>query len=100
MALTASPSDAPGARLNEMVAAGNWPWWLMVRGALVRSILAIEVNGTSEPPAVLATPALANCAAVPLVPVVVDADGGALAPVAVVTVVVVPEPPAVLAVPA
>ena len=24
MAVTASPSDAAGARLNEMVAAGNW----------------------------------------------------------------------------
>jgi len=25
MAFTASPSEAPGARLNEMVAEGNWP---------------------------------------------------------------------------
>ena len=25
MVLTASPRDAPGAKLNEMVDAGNWP---------------------------------------------------------------------------
>ncbi len=25
IASTASPSEAPGARLNEIVAAGNWP---------------------------------------------------------------------------
>src|SRR3546814_20154727 len=29
IALTACPSATPGARLNEMVTAGNWPWWLM-----------------------------------------------------------------------
>src|SRR5215469_17152542 len=98
MALTASPSDAPGARLNEMVAAGNWPWWLMVRGTLVRSIFAIEVSGTSEPPTVLPTPALANWGAVPLVAIVV-ADGGAVAPVAVVMVAALPEPEVVPAVP-
>ncbi len=27
ISLVASPSDTPGARLNEMVAAGSWPWW-------------------------------------------------------------------------
>ena len=25
------PSDTPDARLKDMVAAGNWLWWLMVR---------------------------------------------------------------------
>ena len=25
------PSETPGARLNDRVAAGNWPWWLIVR---------------------------------------------------------------------
>ncbi len=25
------PSETPGARLKEMVAAGNWLWWLIVR---------------------------------------------------------------------
>src|SRR5690348_18020633 len=29
---TASPSATPGARLNESVTAGNWPWWLTVSG--------------------------------------------------------------------
>src|SRR5499427_4896359 len=32
IAFTASPSDAPGARLKEIVAAGNWPRWLIARG--------------------------------------------------------------------
>ena len=35
MALTASPSDLPGARLKESVTQGNWPWWLIVSGAVV-----------------------------------------------------------------
>src|SRR5579884_930254 len=60
MALTALPSETPGARLNDMVAAGNCPWWLMVSGVLVRSMLAIEVSGTSAPPAVVGAPALAT----------------------------------------
>ena len=34
-AATASPSAVPGARLNEIVTAGNWPWWLMVSGAIL-----------------------------------------------------------------
>ena len=33
-ALTASPSDARSARLNDSVAAGNCPWWLTVSGVL------------------------------------------------------------------
>ena len=33
MASTASPSDAPRARLNEIVAAGNWPIRLSTSGA-------------------------------------------------------------------
>ena len=32
---TASPSDTPGARLNEIVTAGNWPWRLMTSGPVV-----------------------------------------------------------------
>src|SRR5215469_2109955 len=31
-ALTASPNDALGARLNESVITGNWPWWFTVMG--------------------------------------------------------------------
>ena len=34
MASTASPSDAPCARLKEMVVAGNWPRWLIESGAV------------------------------------------------------------------
>src|SRR5450631_1055448 len=33
IAFTASPSEAPGARLNEIVATGNWPMWLMATAA-------------------------------------------------------------------
>ena len=29
----AVPSDTPGARLNDSVTAGSWPWWLIVKGA-------------------------------------------------------------------
>ncbi len=31
IALTASPSATPGARLNDSVTAGNCPWWLIDR---------------------------------------------------------------------
>jgi len=34
MASTAAPSDAPGARLNDSVTAGNWPSCAMVNGAV------------------------------------------------------------------
>ena len=50
MALTASPSDAPGARLNEIVAAGNWPRWLITSGALRSLMRAIVSSGTCCPP--------------------------------------------------
>ena len=32
IAVTASPSAKPGARLNEIVTAGCWPWWLTSSG--------------------------------------------------------------------
>ena len=32
IASTASPSAAPGARLKEIVTAGNWLWWLIDSG--------------------------------------------------------------------
>ena len=32
MASTACPSEKPGARLNEIVTAGCWPWWLTCSG--------------------------------------------------------------------
>ena len=33
IASTAAPSEAPGARLKEIVVAGNWPRWLICSGA-------------------------------------------------------------------
>ena len=33
IASTAAPSEAPGARLNEIVVAGNWPIWLTASGS-------------------------------------------------------------------
>ncbi len=49
--MTASPSDAPGARLNEIVTTGNCPWWLTASGAVVVSIWVKALSGT-EPPVV------------------------------------------------
>ncbi len=50
IAFTASPSEAPGLRLNEIVTAGNWPWWLMDRYAvLFVSTLTKVDNGTCWP---------------------------------------------------
>ncbi len=41
------PSDTPGARLNDRVAAGNWPWWLMVTLAVeLGSIRQNRLSGT------------------------------------------------------
>jgi hypothetical protein len=34
IASTASPRATPGGRLNEIVTDGNWPEWLMLRGAV------------------------------------------------------------------
>ena len=46
IASTASPSEAPGARLNETVADGNWPRWLIASGAVCSSTWAIADSGT------------------------------------------------------
>src|SRR6202043_1319868 len=44
------PSDTPGARLNEMVVAGNSLWWLMVRLAVaLGSTLTNSDSGTVLP---------------------------------------------------
>src|ERR1700681_3426994 len=43
---TALPSDAPGARLNEIVAAGNWPICVMSSDVACSLMRAIDVNGT------------------------------------------------------
>ena len=46
IASTASPSDAPGARLNEINTEGNWPRWLTAIGAVCSMICAIADSGT------------------------------------------------------
>ncbi len=46
IASTAAPSEAPGARLNEIVAAGNWPRWLIDSGAVCSTTSAIADSGT------------------------------------------------------
>src|ERR1017187_7215915 len=45
-ALTASPSDALGARLKEKVITGNWPWWLTVMGTAMFSVWLKAPSGT------------------------------------------------------
>ena len=47
--LTASPRAVPEARLNEMVAAGNCPWWLMESGEVPGSKCAKALSGTDSP---------------------------------------------------
>ncbi len=49
MAFTASPSDSPGARLKEIVTAGNCPWWLMASGVVVVVSWTIVLSGTGAP---------------------------------------------------
>ena len=39
-------SATPGARLNERVTAGNWPWWLIVSGAVLLLKRATVLIGT------------------------------------------------------
>ena len=51
MAFTASPSDAPRARLNEIVAAGNWPMRLTTSGAGRSVTVASADNGICVEPA-------------------------------------------------
>ncbi len=50
MASTAAPSDAPRARLNEMVADGNWPWWLTTSEPGCSTTVAKAPSGTCWPP--------------------------------------------------
>src|SRR4051794_30949186 len=45
-ASTASPSDAPGARLKLSVTDGNCAWCVIASGAVLRSIVAIADKGT------------------------------------------------------
>jgi hypothetical protein len=50
-AFTASPSAAPGARLKEMVIAGNWPTWPIDSGPARSVTVAMLESGTCTPPA-------------------------------------------------
>ncbi len=49
MAFTASPSEEPGARLKEMVAAGNWAAWLIDSAARRSLTAATAVSRTCAP---------------------------------------------------
>ncbi len=48
--VTAAPSETLGARLNETVTAGNWPWWLTASVVARCSIVARVESGTWPPP--------------------------------------------------
>src|ERR1700761_5824603 len=47
MSSMAVPSEALGARLNEMVTLGNWPWWLMESDSVVGVAVAKVPSGTA-----------------------------------------------------
>ena len=49
MRAVASPSAAPGAKLNDTVTACNCPTWLMEVGPTVRSTLVKDASGTNVP---------------------------------------------------
>src|SRR5574337_1580475 len=55
IASTAAPSDAPGARLNDTVADGNCPTWLIASAAGCSTTAATDASGTCTVP-VAATP--------------------------------------------
>ncbi len=48
--VAASPSEAPGARLNDTVIACSCPAWLIAIGPTLRSTDAMAVSGTIAPP--------------------------------------------------
>ena len=56
-AVMASPRAALGARLNETVIAGNWPWWVIASGSVVFSKCAKALRGTALLMAELVVPA-------------------------------------------
>ncbi|MNL34622.1 hypothetical protein D3C87_1566050 [compost metagenome] len=49
MRAEASPSAAPGARLNDTVTDGSCPWWLTEIGPTRRSVVAKAETGTIWP---------------------------------------------------
>src|ERR1035438_2085636 len=60
MPVTASPSEAPGERLNEIVADGNWPIWLTTSGVARSLMRAMAVSGTCIDACVLTPDELAD----------------------------------------
>ena len=56
-AVMALPSAASGARLNDTVMAGNWPWWVMASGSVVFTKCAKALSGTALLVAELVAPA-------------------------------------------
>src|SRR5262245_46188048 len=51
IAATASPRDAPLARLKDTVAAGNWPMWFTTSGMVRSEMVATVESGTRVPDA-------------------------------------------------
>ena len=49
MTRVASPSDAPGFKLNEIVTAGNCPWWATASEVVEGPKCANDDNGTCAP---------------------------------------------------
>jgi hypothetical protein len=47
IAVMALPSAALGARLNDTVTDGNWPWWLIESDCVVVSKWLNVLNGTA-----------------------------------------------------
>src|SRR5947209_16236309 len=80
----AVPSEAPGARLNEIVTDGNCPWWLIASGSVVVSICVKALSGIARAPTEdvvvfgvvpAMVPAAADDPAPELVPPSTDAEG-------------------------
>ena len=46
MAVTAVPSETPGAVLNDTVVAGNWPKWVITSGPVCCSMCEKAESGT------------------------------------------------------
>src|ERR1700745_4346535 len=49
IAFTASPKEALGARLNDRVTTGNWPWWFTTSDVAPGSKCVKALNGTCCP---------------------------------------------------
>jgi hypothetical protein len=49
IAAIASPSDTPGAVLNDSVTDGNWPWWSIASAVLRVSSVANADSGIAAP---------------------------------------------------